>query len=67
MDTNISDLFFNTQHEYKAPGTKNYQRGTIGYTNLEEEATDMLASLNRLGIGNLPTSLELVKDFLARL
>jgi hypothetical protein len=61
VNTNISDLFFNTDHTYvedAAPGDEFYH--------LEEEARDFLNSLEALGL-QVPTVADLIKDFHNRL
>ena len=57
VDGNISDLFFNTEHERSEGG---------GYTSLIGEAKDLIGCLHRLGIAT-PTEDELVADFYDRL
>lgn len=61
VDTNISDLFFNTDH-----ATTVDNKGTFeNYSNLEDEGKMFLACLKRLGVA-VPTLPQLIADFLGR-
>lgn len=62
VNGNISDLFFNTDHHFRA-GDKT-EAGH--HDNLPEEAQDFLDCLDRLGVP-VPTSQELIADFYNRL
>lgn len=66
VNTDISDLFFNTDHA--AAQQKDARGNHIGYDPevLAQDATDLLASLARLGVADLPESDALMQDFFAR-
>lgn len=63
VDGNISDLFFNTEH-HAAHDSDDGQ--FLDHDQLEQEATDFLAALERLGVV-VPTVDELIEDFHNRL
>lgn len=69
VHTDISDLFFNTDHEnatlYEANGNR---REFAGYDEgvLRDEAQMMLNSLHTLGVPDLPSAEDVAADYLAR-
>lgn len=65
VDTNISDLFFNTDcDDAKVMDKGQFVR--FDETKLLESADMTLGCLKRLGVQDLPTPAELVTDFLVR-
>lgn len=66
IDTNISDLFFNT--DISRAKIYDHKGHFMGYKEdvLKEEATDFLNTLDRLGV-NVPTPDQLVQDFYNRI
>lgn len=60
VDANISDLFFNMDHDSHGASGAEYDRI------LREDASNMLQSLNRLGVQNLPSIDDLIADLNAR-
>lgn len=71
VNVHISDLFFNSQHEYQ-PRTKSQklldrQQFREGFQSIHSEAGAFLASLVALHVANLPTTEELIEDFFDRL
>lgn len=59
VHTALSDIFFNSHHEGDGDGD-----GT--HTNLHQEASDLIESLQSLGV-DTPTVEELIGDFIDRL
>ena len=57
IDVNISDLFFNTHHDFEPDNE--------GFFNLEQEAKDFLLSLSNLNVAT-PEPEDLIFDFLNR-
>lgn len=67
FSADISDLFFNLDHEHnKRVDGNNGQFDGFNEDKLLEETKWFLDSLRRLGVGCLPTNKELVEDFLKR-
>lgn len=72
INVHISDLFFNSQHEYKPPEVKGKQIPEFedyrqAFCNIQSEATEFLASLVCLNVRDLPTTEQLIEDFFKRL
>lgn len=65
VDANISDLFFNTQHD-AATHDRNDQFAGYDEEKLESAASDVLGSLRRLGVP-VPSVDDLIADFYGRL
>lgn len=65
VDTNISDLFFNTDHD---DAVLTESGNFVGYDDakLLDSADMTLQCLGRLGVQDLPTPRELVQDFHGR-
>jgi len=67
VDANISDLFFNTDvSRARKLDRKGHFEGW-DESILLQEADDMLRCLERLGVPNLPTAIQLIEDFQARI
>lgn len=62
VDGNISDLFFNTEHNAAYDDDGDFR----DYDQLESEATDFLGALYNLGV-SVPKVEELIEDFYNRL
>lgn len=65
VDGNISDLFFNTWHHFRPTTDERGKPDGGDYDELEAEAKDFIACLDRLGVAT-PTVTELIEDFRAR-
>lgn len=67
VDGNISDLFFNTDVSAARKLDKKGHFEGWEESVLLQEADDMLRCLERLGVPNLPTAIQLVEDFYKRI
>lgn len=65
VDTNISDLFFNTDHD-NAVLTEGKTFAGYDDAKLLDNAEMTLGCLKRLGVQDLPAARELVQDFHGR-
>ena len=69
VNVHISDLFFNSAHEYQkqTPKLPTKEQCRQGFVGIHTEANEFLASLRALHVEDTPSVESLIEDFFHRL